>query len=474
MQNTVIPETNSQTSMKKLLTVLKYFLTFGAPLAIATLIPTTPTVTKPILYFFAITVWAMFSWMFSVLPEIVVGFVLPILYIVSGVATANEAFSAWTTNTPWICFGGIMLGAVMMSTGLAKRIAFKAILITGGTFKRTLAGLMLGGLILAPFIPSLMAKIAIFCIVGVAICQALDLEPKSNAAAAVMLTAFLAVASPKLSYLTGAADNPMAMGLVAKVTCTMITWGEFALHNAILGIIYSAISLAIVLIMIKPEKEIDSIDVIKERYAELGSMTLNERKAGVALVITLLLMVTDFLHRIDIGWLLNIIIAVLFLPGIGIMKGEQMNKINFSMMFFITGAMSIGPVAAKVGAVKLIATVMLPLLKGSTFYTLISVYFFGVFVKFFLTPIAATAMFTTSVTEIALQLGLHPYPVVYAFKYGVDQYIFPYEYAVLLYAYSFGYIALKHVFKVLIPRIITTALLLSILAFPYWKWLGLL
>ena len=453
-------------------TKLQWCVTFGIPLAIA-LIPPNPVFTKQMLSFLAVTVWAVLSWMFGIIPELVVGFLLPVLYIIVGAATPQDAFSPWVTNVPWISFGGILLGRAMMSTGLAKRIAYRAILLTGGTYRRTLAGLMLGGLIIAPLVPSIIGKAAIFSVIGIAICQALNLPPLSRGATGVMMTAFLAVAGPKLSYLTAAGDNPLAMGLVAKVTGTMITWGEFALHNAVIGILYSFLGLAIVFFTIKPEKEFDSVEVIKARYAELGPIVGVEKRTAILLAVTFVLMITDFLHKIDVGWIMVVAAGLLFVPGVSVLKPEQLGKINVFVVFFVAGAMCIGPVAAKIGVVKVMAGYLLPLLKGSTLYTFISVYFFGVVLKFFLTPLAATAMFITTITEIALQLGLHPYSLVYVFKYGIDQYIFPYEYAVLLYVYSFGYFSLQSVFKVMIPRIFVTGVFLVLVAYPYWKLCGL-
>lgn len=451
---------------------IQWLITLGIPIALA-FVPTTAVFTKPISLFLSITLWAMFSWMFSLVPETVVGFILPILYIVAGVATPNDAFSPWLSNVPWVCFGGVVMGHIMLNTGLAKRIAYKAILVTGGTYKRTLVGILLGGLIMAPLIPSIMAKISIFSVIGIAICQALNLKPKSRAAAGVMMTSFIAVSGPKLSYLTGAADNTLAMGLVAKVTGTMITWGEFALHNAIIGIIYSFISLLIVFIVLKPETEFDSVDVMKAHYKELGPISFEEKKAAIMILATFILMATDSLHHIDVGWILMMLAAITFFPKVGLFQSEQLSKMNFSMLFFICGAMSIGAVAAKVGVVKLAANALLPLLQGNQLYTFISVYFFGVIMKFFLTPLAATSMFMTTIAETAVKLGLHPYSLVYVFKYGIDQYVFPYEYAVLLYIYSFGYISLNHIFKVMIPRIFTTAVFLAVVAYPYWKLCGL-
>lgn len=453
-------------------TILKWIITFGVPLIVAFMEPTAG-LKKPMLMFLAVTLWAMFCWMFNTINETIVGFILPVLYIVVGVAKPEVAFAPWLTNVPWIVFGGTILGAAMMSTGLAKRIAFRAILLTGGTFKRTLTGILIGGLILAPVIPSVMAKITIFSVIGVAICQALDLKPKSRAAGAVMMTSFIAVAGPKLSYLTGAADNTMAMGLVAKVTGHMISWGQFALHNAVIGIAYSFISLGLIFLFLKPEQEIDSLEVIKSNYKELGSISADEKKMIAFLAFTTIMMVTDTLHKIDVGWILMIVGALLFFPKLGVLQAEKLSKLNFTMVFFVCGAMSIGTVAAKVGIVKIFAGILLPMLQGSHLYTFMSVYFFGVVMKFFLTPLAATAMFMTTIAETAQKLGLHPYSLVYVFKYGIDQYVFPYEYAVLLFCYSFGYMSLNHVFRVMIPRIITTALFLALIAFPYWKFFGL-
>ena len=453
-------------------TKAKWIATLAIPLAIA-LIPPTPVYTKVIFNFFAITVWAMLSWVFGTVPEIVVGFLLPVLYIVAGVASPVDAFSPWTGNVPWIVFGGVILGNVMMNTGLAKRIAFRSILFAGGTYKRTLAGMVLGGLIIAPIIPTVVGKIAIFSIIAVSICQALNLEPKSQAASGVMMAAFMAVAGPKLSYLTSGADNPLAMGLVAKVSGSMITWGEYALHNAFIGILYTFMGLLIVYAVIKPEKEFDSVDVIKARCAEMGPMSVDERKTALLLGTIFLLVVTDFLHRIDIGWIMVIGAGLAFVPGIGTMKSDQLGKMNVSVVFFVAGAMCIGPIAAKIGVVKIMANLLLPLLKGTPLYTTMAVYGFAVVLKLFLTPLAATAMFITPITEIAVQLGLHPYSLGYVFKYGIDQYIFPYEYAVLLYIYSFGYLTMQTLFKVLIPRIICTAIFLAVIAYPYWKMWGL-
>lgn len=44
-----------------------------------------------------------------------------------------------------------------------------------------------------------------------------------------------------------------------------------ALHNAIIGIIYSFMSLGILMLVLKPEKAFDSLEAMQEKYREMGS-----------------------------------------------------------------------------------------------------------------------------------------------------------------------------------------------------------
>ena len=78
-------EASSKMSLK---TKLQWCATIGIPVAIA-LMPPSPLYTKQVLKFLAVTIWAMFSWMFGIIPEIVVGFSLPVLYVVTGQRSAD-------------------------------------------------------------------------------------------------------------------------------------------------------------------------------------------------------------------------------------------------------------------------------------------------------------------------------------------------------------------------------------------------
>lgn len=98
----------------------------------------------------------------------------------------------------------------------------------------------------------------------------------------------------------------------------------------------------------------------------------------------------------------------------------------------------------------------------------------AVVVNFGLTPLAAMASFGVPITEIALSLHMQPYPILYAFNVGLDQLLFPYEYAIYLIYFSFGMIQIKDFIKFGATKMVLSFLFLMILAVPYWKLIGLL
>ena len=103
--------------------------------------------------------------------------------------------------------------------------------------------------------------------------------------------------------------------------------------------------------------------------------------------------------------------------------------------------------------------------------TSICTYLVGVVGNFILTPLAATVSFSAPIAELGVQMGLEPRILYLSFKYGFDNYLFPYEYAVLLIFYGFGYIHFGSMVKVLAARMILTIPFLLAVAIPWWQWI---
>jgi di/tricarboxylate transporter len=421
--------------------------------------------------FLVVTTWAVVVWATEIINDTAVGLMLPVLYIVICGVPQKVVYGVWTSQVPIIVIGGFVLGKILQDTGLGKRIGLTCVRAMGGSFVGALWGLTLAVFIIAPLVPAITGKAMIFLAISISLCEALDFEPKTREATAVVLGTFMAVASTKLCYLTGGADLVLGMGLADAVMNTKTAWMEYAKHNFIPGTLYTIMSLGLVTILLPSKVDRKTLKpILEKKLQELGPVTRDQKIGALLMITTLILLATDTLHGLNAGLVLILITFVAFLPGVKLMNAAKISKINFAPLFFIMGCMCIGSAGGKLGVTKWIAQMTLPYFHGlSESAAGGSSYILGVLANFLMTPLAATTTLTSPVTELGMQMGMSPRVLYYAFQYGLDNYIFPYEYAVLLLFFSSGYMVFKDIAKVLAARMVLTGLFVTFVAIPFWK-----
>lgn len=422
--------------------------------------------------FLALTFCALAVWTLGVLPEPFVAMILPVLYIVTGVGSSGQILSAWSGSAGWLVLSGLIVAEVMSDTGIARRIAVWAIKLTGGSFHLLLWGFMLAGYIMAPFIPTVTGKAAIFAILAVGICKGFDIKPGSREAAALILGALLAVAVPKLAFMSAGVDVAVAMGLYAQATGTPVAWSSYFIDNFPPSLLYAALSIYTVLFVMKPKLSFDLKSFVREQYDKLAPMSGPEKRALLLLGLLLLSLITDRVHKIDAGWMMLMIASLSFLPGFSLMNKQSLGRIPYQQVFFVVGCMTIGSAAKASGVDRIIADLLLPLLNGGEMYASFSAFVAGTLLNFLFTPIAAFSAMTAPLVEMARQMQMSPLALVYSFSYGTDQYLFPYEYVVTLYFYSTGYIKLSHFMAVFAVRMVLAAAFMLFVLYPYWNLVG--
>lgn len=181
----------------------------------------------------------------------------------------------------------------------------------------------------------------------------------------------------------------------------------------------------------------------------MGKMDREQRLSCVGLLIIFICVVASGFVGFDSTYAFVLVPAVLAFPIFDVVKREDIDTINFKFVFFIVTCMSIGFVAASTGISKTVVQIILPYMQNMGKVGIIALtWTMGVLANFFLTPLAAMSAFGTSLTEIALSLNMSPYPMLYAFNHGLDQLLFPYEYAIYLVYYSFGMIKIEQLYQI--------------------------
>lgn len=432
-------------------------------------------ISREMVIFLALTAWAVTCWATEILPPALVAIILPIFYFSTKIAPASIALAKpFATVIPWAIIGALLIGVIAQKTGLAKRIVLKCIVATGSTYTGLFFGLFIAGLILTPLVPSATAKSAIMLALGVGACEALGLKKGTKEASAVLFASFLSVCAPRFGILTASLENLTVTRLMTSVTKVPISYADFAYQNLVPAVIYGAISMIMALLLVRGNGKLDK-KVLQKQYKELGPITREEGIAAFIAVAAVVLAATSKLHGYPGMHLFVAVAGLAFVPRLKVIDSKDFTSIAFPIVFFVAGSLSIGFVAGHTGVGKWIAAQLLPMvasLDGVFSMSIIS-YFIAMVLNFILTPLAAQALMTVPLTEIAVSMNLQPYALIYSFLYGADQYLFAYEFALLLFFCSTGHLRMPHVMKILALRMAVTAVFLAAIAIPYWKLIGI-
>ena len=464
------------------ITHLKWLLSLlipaGAYFAVQTAVQADPSLNPHLPMFFAITLWAITVWATDILPAVPSAAAMTFLYLLCNVAPAPVIFGAWGAFLPWICFGALILSEALEQTGLTRRLALQLMHLVGATFTRIVVSLMTVGMFMAFLLPDIMCRVFIFVAIAHGLVMALELDPKSRISSAIIMAGFCSATSPGYGFLTGTEMSLIAMDQIKSII-TIPTWGEYALANLPFIILYCCFSIFMCVKIIPGKEHIPHEDhlkeVVAERLRDMGPMTTQEWKLLILMICAITGLLTSKWHGLN-GYFLYALIAICcYLPWIGLASFENVRKLNVGFLVFIVACLGMGSVAVHLGAAKWFASLVVPLIDGlSPIWLVLSSYLSAVAVNFMLTPLAAVSALSLPWAEIAQHVNMNPLPMLYSFLYGLDQYIFPYEYALYMYIFSTGYITPKHMFKGLGLRILFVAVILMLLQVPYWKLIGLM
>lgn len=447
---------------------IKWAIALFLPLCVF-LVPTSVTFTADMRLFFVITGIGILMMALDLIEMVVPALMLPVFYIVTGLASPAEVFNPWLGTNPWLNLFGLMFASILLSTGLLTRAAYFCIVKAGATYKGILYGLMVVGFLFALIIPS--NALVPLATISFSICKALDLG-KSKESAGIMLTGFFAAVVP--GHLFYSFNFAMFEGPGMAVTDVSIPWLTYTFQNLMI-IPYCFILVFIILKVIKPNMNIKNKSYFVEKCKELGQWSTGERKGAILAMVLLALLVTSSLHGVQPAWLFALLVTASFLPGITIGTKETLSTINYSFIFLIAGCMSIGEVSAVLGIGTWLADMILPLVSGSHLYVfLIAAWLLVVLLNFLLTPVAIASVVSVPLTQIAVELSLNPHIVYYVLMQASNQVVFPYEWPWAFLVFSFGLIPLKCFIKTFSVIMVFNFIYVMAVMVPYWYLIGLI
>ncbi len=453
---------------------VKWIVALGIPLAVFFFTPFDFILRA----YLAITLGAILFWALQVIPEAITGLLLPILFCLTGVATPESAFSSWSMILPWLVLAGIIMGNVMTTTGLVKRIAYKILLLTGCSGRGLMVACFCIGLFLPLLVSSTWAKLLILGPIGIAICKTWGLKPKSKATTGIMAMIMFSSLSSCHLYMSGDDAMIFIVSLFREVTngTVNIDFFEWLKLMWLPGFGWLAMSiLTPYFLLVRPNRDQmpDIAESVRKEYKALGKMSAQEKKALVIVLLILINFMTESITGLNSAHVLVVLVSLFFVPGINLVKGEDLAKMDIWIIFFVTGALSVGICSETAGFSALVSDKLLPVLTGVGDHARVLLsYAFGVIVNLFMTPLGAQSAFELLIGNLCYGAGIDPVSTMMAFQMGLEMYLFPYEVAMVLFFFSLGYMDLKTTLKVFGVRMVISFLLMFLVA-GWWDLVGL-
>lgn len=394
------------------------------------------------------------------------------------------AFSGFANTALVLVASALFLAAAMTATGLDKRIALSILSRVGVKTSNVIIGTILVGFVIAFLVPSTTARVSCLVPITLGIIAAFGVGKKSAFAATLMITTVQTASIWNVGIKTAAAQNMVAVGFIEKTLQYTVTWLEWLIVAAPFSALMSIALYFVITRMMPPEvKEAPGgREAIRKSLAELGPMKASEMKL-LAISLTLLAFwaTEGILHKFDTSTTTITAVALMFLPGIGIMTWKDAQpRIPWGTVVLFGVGISLGT--------ALLQT------KGATWLADIVVAEFGLK--------QATALFILAVMSLflivihlgfasATALAAAMIPIVIAVLQGVATPGINLVGMTLLlqFVVSFGFILVVNAPQNMVAYgtetfeardFVRTGLVLTVIAFAlvmllgatYWRWLG--
>lgn len=453
-------------------TKIKWIFTIVLPILLY-LIPTNEIYTSAIRAFIVATIFFICLAAFDLIPVLIAGLLLPMLYVLLGATSVDVALSTWSSSfLMWAVIGGFVFAYALDESGLITRFVYWAAVKCKGKFV-PLVFTLLGLSFLIQFI-TFVNSWMILIVLCFGIVEALNLK-FTKQGLIIMIIAQITAAMPCVFFYNPGIAAIYQSGVQMMIPDYTMNW----LSLPYLGWLAVPITFLIIFIFLKIYKVSKSDlpggkEYFEEQYAKLGKISKKEKWALLILIIVFLFLATTEFHHIDGNYAFVLFPALFFLPGVNVATKDTLKRIDIGYVIFIASCMGIGTVGGAVGIGQIIAEYGGALLTGWPIPVfLIVCLLFGIALNLLMTPGAMLALMAGPLTALGLQMGIeNPLIPAMALYFANELVFLPFENSYVLIVYGFNTMTLKDFMQYNIIKMVLFVILFAAIIIPYWYLIG--
>ena len=426
----------------------------------------------------AIVVFMVIYWVGESVDHAVTALIGCYLFWALGVTKFSTAFTGFASATPWFLFGGALMAEAATHTGLAKRLGYRVLSASGTSYDRLLFGIVSLSLLAAPLVPSATARIAIIAPLLIGVLSAVPSKDQSNIGKGSFLA--LTMMSMLIDKMILAGATPvLAQGIIKEQTGVQILWGHWfvAFLPATLMTSVAVVFAARWLFPAANTETPEGRKYLREERLKLGALSSQEKRVLIVLCTAIMLWGTDYLHHLEPTVIALGAGLVLVLPKIGVLDTRAVKKVNFLVIIFSAGALSMAAVLAEAKSLDAINDFLVahvsPWLSNGLLAS-VSLYWGGVLYHFIFPN--NQSLLSTSLPlllSICKDLPYNPAAVGLIWQYATGGTLFAYQSSILVMGYSYGYFESHDLLKFGAALALIQGIILMLIVPLYWPLVGL-
>jgi solute carrier family 13 (sodium-dependent dicarboxylate transporter), member 2/3/5 len=395
----------------------------------------------------------------------------------------SAAMDGFTNPAVALIAASLVIAAAMSITGLDKRLALVVISLIGTSRSRLLIGTILVMALLAFFVPTASARVACLVPIILGIVSALGIDRKGRIAGMLMMSIVYLSLIWAMGVATGAAQNVYVNALMERTIHVRIFWIDWLVVGAPYSLTLSVALYFILMGMMKPSPtEASATSAPAKLASELGPMSRDEIKLLLFAVVLLGFWATEGkLHDFDSSSVAIAAVALMFLPGIGMIAWKQVQpRIPWGVLIQLGVGVGLGTALLKTGAAGWLASFVVEqfgVQHLSVFAILAVLWLFLILIHLGFSSGAAMATTMIPVMLSVLQQAQIPVlqvagvTMLLTFVTSVG-WILPINGPQNMLAYGTGTFEARDFIRVGVVLTVVAYALLLLFAATYWHWLG--
>lgn len=357
--------------------------------------------------FLMASVW----WVFEVVPIGVTSLTIGVMQSLFAIRPAKEAFKDFMDPSVMFIFGSILMGLAFEKSGLARRMAYKMLVVVG---EKT-SSIMLGCFVITALLSHLMAHTAVaatmFPILMAIHALYAEGQQKTKFGKGLFIGMAYAAGAGSIATYLGSARAAAGAGMYLEFTGKTVSFGELSLFLLPFGWVMTFLIWGLMLLFFKPEKKrIVGLRAKATRlYAELGAIKPKEIFVVAAALSVVGIMVSQSfipgMQGLNRAAIVLAMVVLFFVTKL--FNKDDLEAVPWNIILLFGGAMSIGFALWRTGAANWMAVNWLTMFQEAHWLTFVmSIAVLVLLLTNFIMNVAAIAISLPVSLVIAGYLGV--------------------------------------------------------------------